>query len=65
MAAVQWVSRGNHEGDFMGIEPTRTRIEFEGMEFVRFEDGEILESHVVWDALGVLGQLGVIEPPGE
>lgn len=65
VAAVHWVSRGTHEGEFMGIEPAGTRIEFEGMEFIRFEGGKIVESHVVWDALGVLGQLGVIELPGE
>ena len=41
-----------------------SEVEFEGMEFVRFEDGLIVESHVVWDALGVLRQLGAVEPPG-
>jgi predicted SnoaL-like aldol condensation-catalyzing enzyme len=62
MAAVHWVSRGTHEGGFMNIEPTGTQVEFEGMEFVRFEDAKIIESHVVWDALGVLGELRVVEP---
>lgn len=63
VSAVHWVSRGTHQGAFMGIEATGTEIEFEGMEFVRITDGKIVESHVVWDALGLLGQLGVIEPP--
>lgn len=65
VAAVHWVSRGTHEGEFVGIDPTGTEIEFEGMELVRFEDGKIVESHVVWDALGLFGQLGVVDPPGE
>lgn len=65
MVAVHWVSRGTHEGEFTGIAPTGANVEFESMEFVRLEDGKIVESHVVWDALGLLGQLGVIEPLGE
>lgn len=60
VVAVHWVSRGTHEGEFMGIDPTGADVEFESTEFVRLEDGKIVESHVVWDALGLLGQLGAL-----
>lgn len=52
--AVGWIMRGTHEGDVMGIEPTDKQIEVEGMEFNRVEDGKIVETHINYDALGML-----------
>lgn len=62
--AVRWVSRGTHEGEFLSVEPTGRQIEFEGMEFARVEGGKVVESHVVWDALGLLDQLDSLSPTG-
>lgn len=59
-AAVRWISRGTHEGALMGIEPTGRDVEVVGTDLSRVEDGKIVESHVVWDALGMLRQIGAI-----
>lgn len=56
---------GTHEGELMGIEPTGTEVEFEGLDKVRFEDGQIVEEFGRADTIGLLQQLGVVEPPGE
>lgn len=56
---------GTHEGEFMGIEPTGTRVEIPGIDIVRFEDGKVAEEWYQADMMGLMLQLGVIEPPGE
>lgn len=58
--AVRWIMRGTHEGDVMGIEPTGKQIEVEGMQFNRVEDGKIVESHINYDALGMLRQIDAL-----
>jgi steroid delta-isomerase-like uncharacterized protein len=60
LVAVRWTATGTHEGELMGIEPTGERVENAGMEFDRVRDGQVVETHVVWDALGMLRQLGVV-----
>lgn len=47
-----------HDGEFMGIEPTGTEVEVEGMAFHRIEDGRIAETWVQADMMGMLEQLG-------
>lgn len=61
--AVRWTATGTHEGEFMGIEPTGEEIEITGFEINHIEDGQIIESWVLFDAFGLMQQLGVIEPP--
>lgn len=63
LVAMRVTWRGTHEGPFMGIEPTGKSFETQSMIFTRIEDGTITERWVVPDALGMLTQLGVIEPP--
>ena len=57
---ARWTASGTHEGELMGIEPTGQRVENVGMEFNRVRDGKIVEGYVVWDALGMLQQLGAM-----
>lgn len=65
-AAVRWTSSGTHEGELMGIEPTEQEVSVEGIELDRVEDGQLVESRVAWDALGLLRQVGAIpEPPAQ
>lgn len=61
MVAIQITSRGTHEGELMGFEPTGNEIEVQQMFFVRIEDGMIAERWFLPDSLGLLQQLGIIE----
>lgn len=63
--AIYITSRGTHEGDLMGMEPTGNEIEVQQMFFARIEDGMISERWFLPDNLTLLQQLGVIEFPPE
>ncbi|MFC7009530.1 ester cyclase [Halalkalicoccus salilacus] len=63
--AVRMTQRGTHEAEFMGIKPTGRTFDIEAMGFVRLEDGQIAERRVQPDMVGLLQQLGVMEPVGE
>lgn len=54
--------RGTHKGEFMGIEPTDNLVEIANTLFTRIEDGQIVERWLLIDSLGLLQQLGVVEP---
>lgn len=56
---------GTHEGEFMGIEPTGKQVVVEGIHIHRIEDGQIVETWAQSDVMGVMLQLGVVEPPEE
>jgi steroid delta-isomerase-like uncharacterized protein len=57
---------GTHEEDFMGIPPTGKSVDVQGIDIIRFaDDGLAIEHWGVFDALGMLQQLGVAPaPPG-
>lgn len=61
--AVRSTLTGTHDGEFQDIEPTGEEIENPGISIYRIEDGEIAEHWVVADQLGLMQQLGVMEPP--
>ena len=54
-----------HRGEFMGVEATGTEGVVEGIHIHRLDDGQIVESWAQNDMLGLMQQLGAIEPPGE
>jgi steroid delta-isomerase-like uncharacterized protein len=56
---TRWTSRGTHQGELMGIAPTGNRIEVTAVGIWRVADGKISEAWVVFDALGMMQQLGV------
>jgi len=62
---THWTSRGTHKGALMGIEPTNRSVEVSGITIARMADGQTREAWVVWDALGLLNQLGVVPRPDE
>jgi steroid delta-isomerase-like uncharacterized protein len=57
---TRFSSRGTHKGDFRGIPPTSRSIQVDGIVIHRISGGRIVEGWAVWDALGLMQQLGVI-----
>ena len=60
MVAVRVTARGTHKNEFMGIPPTGKQVTMTGMDFMRFENGKVVERWGAWDQLGMMQQLGVI-----
>ncbi len=54
---------GTHQGEFLGIEPTGNRVTIKGIDILRITDGKVVEHWGNFDDLGMLQQLGVMEPP--
>lgn len=62
---TRYTLTGTHEGELMGIEPTGKRVEIEGISIGKIEDGKVVEGWSNIDVMGMMQQLGVVEPPGE
>jgi steroid delta-isomerase-like uncharacterized protein len=58
--ATRWTATGTHKGDLFGIAPTGKQATIEGVTIDRFSGGKIAESWDIWDALGLMQQLGVV-----
>src|SRR3954451_13040243 len=54
---------GTHEGPFFDIAPTGRKFAVRQVHMLRLHDGLIREHWAVRDDLGVLVQLGAVEPP--
>lgn len=61
--AARWTGTGTHRGELMGIDPTGRPIEVEAISLFRIADGKIAEEWTVWDALGLLQQVGAVPTP--
>lgn len=59
-AAIRWHSVGTHQHGFLGVPPTRRRVEVSGATFARFDGDRIVEEHVTWDPRALLAALGII-----
>jgi steroid delta-isomerase-like uncharacterized protein len=57
---MRWTGSGTHRGELMGIPPTGKRVNVSGILISRFAGGKIVEEHEIFDALGMLQQLGVV-----
>jgi steroid delta-isomerase-like uncharacterized protein len=55
-----WTGRGTQNGELLGIAPTGRSAVVKGVWIHRIADGKIVHSTDVWDALGMLRQLGVV-----
>lgn len=58
---VTW--RGRHLGDFQGIDPTGRGFEVMGMHFDRVTEEGVVEHWGMFDAVGLLQQLGILPGP--
>lgn len=55
---------GTHEGAFMDLEPTGKEVDISGMIIYRIEDGQIVEDWHQANMMGMMQQLGVVQPSG-
>jgi steroid delta-isomerase-like uncharacterized protein len=62
--ALAYTITGTHEGEFLGVAPTRRRITARGVQIGRFRDGKLVERWGSSDQLAILQQLGA-EPQTE
>jgi predicted ester cyclase len=61
--ATRWKAHGTHDGELAGIAPTGKEVTVKGFTFSRLENGKVVEERQVWDALGMLVQLGAVTAP--
>ncbi len=54
---------GTHQGEFLGIPATNRSVTVEAWNLDRFQDGQLTESRVLMDVMGLLTQLGAIPAP--
>ncbi|WP_432032112.1 ester cyclase [Streptomyces antibioticus] len=60
---TRWTFAGTHYGDFMGLPPTGREVTMTGTTVFRFDDdGKIAEGWWQYDRLGLLSQLGALDP---
>jgi predicted ester cyclase len=55
---------GTHEGELLGLEPTGASVDVWDFVMYRFDDGNVVEVTSLPDFLGLLLEVGAIEPPG-
>ncbi len=63
-AAARWAVRMTHTGAALGVPATGRNVLVRGMWFLRISNGKLRESWHLWDALGLLQQIGVAAPLG-
>jgi steroid delta-isomerase-like uncharacterized protein len=59
---ARWNVKATHRGELFGTPATGKHINVQGIFVSRFAKGKIVEEIHVWDALGMLQQLGVVSP---
>lgn len=61
--ASRFTWRGTHRGAFLGVPATGKQITVTGMVFDRVVEGQLVESQILMNTLGILMQLGAIALP--
>ena len=59
----RWTNTAVHKGEFMGVPPTGKQVEFSGTSIYTVRDGQIVEDWTLFDAVGLMQQLGAIPEP--
>jgi steroid delta-isomerase-like uncharacterized protein len=57
---IWYTAQGTQRGEFEGVRPTDKQASWFGSDFLRVEDGKIVEGWFVDDSLGLWRQLGII-----
>lgn len=58
--AVEWVWRGEHTGELLGVSAAGKNTETQGVSVFTFEDGLVTSQRDYWNAAAVLRQLGAL-----
>ncbi|WHI52834.1 ester cyclase [Microbulbifer sp. MLAF003] len=61
MVATHVTVSAKHVGSFMGETPTNKTITWDCVEFVKIENGKIVETWVTWDKYDFLKQIGILK----
>jgi steroid delta-isomerase-like uncharacterized protein len=65
IVATRWSVTATHAGYLAGNPPTGKTVAITGMNFARIVDGKFVESWGSWDTLGMMQQLGLLQPQAE
>jgi steroid delta-isomerase-like uncharacterized protein len=57
-AVTRWRVQGTHKGDLPKVPATNKSFSVAGVTIARSKDGKIVEGWNIWDALGLMQQLG-------
>ena len=57
-----WTITGTHKGEVFGIAPTHKKVSVPGITIHQLAGGKTLDSQAMWDAHGLMVQLGVAHP---
>ncbi len=60
---TRFTMRGTHRGEFLGIASTDRRVEFDGIAIDVMRNGLRVDGWAQLDRLGLLVQLGAVDPP--
>jgi steroid delta-isomerase-like uncharacterized protein len=63
-SAVHWTATGTMAGPLWGVEPTGARVELEGIDLLRVEDGRIVRNDAIPDGMSVARQVGLLPHAG-
>lgn len=58
--AVRCAHRGTHEGDFMGVPATGKPVAITATGIYTVQEGKLVQNQVIFDAFGLLQQVGVV-----
>jgi len=59
---ARWTTTMTHKGEFLGFAPTGKKATVTGTTILRIIDGKIIEGWDNWDQLGLLVQIGAVNP---
>lgn len=57
---TRWTGIGTHRGELMGVRPTGKQVRVQGIIASRIANGKVVEDMEIYDALGMLRQIGAL-----
>ena len=57
---TRWAATGTHKAAFMDVAPTGKKITLTGINIYTLTRGKLSQSHVNWDMLGLMQQIGAV-----